>query len=208
MRLTQGVSCQFPCVVSEARAGALRLIKSDAKTPRGPRPGHNVPMRAFLPRPESGRVFTARQLVRNTDVTPAGRLRFDALARYLQLAAEDDLVDAGWSEPYGWLLRKITVTVREFPRLGGRVELHTFCSGTGPRWAERTTTVAGPEGDLVQATAVWAAISLATPPWPAPGRPPAQSRSWSARPSAARFPSRTWPARPGCPAAGTHARSP
>jgi len=120
-----------------------------------------VPMRAFLPRPETGRVFTARRLVRNTDVTPAGRLRFDALARYLQLAAEDDLADAGWDEPHGWLLRKIAVTVRGFPRLGTRVELATFCSGTGPRWAERTTTVAGPDGDLVQATAVWAAISLA-----------------------------------------------
>jgi Acyl-ACP thioesterase len=118
-------------------------------------------MRAFLPRPESGRVFTARQLVRNTDVTPSGRLRFDALARYLQLAAEDDLADAGWDEPYGWLLRKIAVTVRGFPRLGSQVSLDTFCSGTGPRWAERTTTVAGPEGDLVQATAVWAAVSLA-----------------------------------------------
>ena len=116
-------------------------------------------MRAFLPRPETGRVFTVRRLVRNTDVTPAGRLRFDALARYLQLAAEDDLADAGWDEPYGWLLRKIAVTVRAFPRLGRQVTLHTFCSGTGPRWAERTTTVAGPDGDMVQATAVWATLS-------------------------------------------------
>jgi acyl-ACP thioesterase len=163
-------------------------------------------MRAFMPRPETGRVFTVCQQVRNTDVTPSGRLRFDALARYLQLAAEDDLKDAGWDEPYGWLLRKIRVTVREFPRLGGRVELHTFCSGTGPRWAERTTTVTGPGGELVQSTAVWAAVSRAD------GRPlplgpefhriygaAAQGRTASVRLSLPRPPdtpeARAWPVR-------------
>src|SRR6266581_3445588 len=53
---------------------------------------------AFSPSPARGRVFTtAARVVRSTDVTPAGRLRFDALARYLQEAAEDDLADAGWS---------------------------------------------------------------------------------------------------------------
>ena len=50
----------------------------------------------FLPDPAHGRVFTTARAVRSTDVTPAGRLRFDALARYLQEAAEDDLAGAGW----------------------------------------------------------------------------------------------------------------
>jgi acyl-ACP thioesterase len=118
-------------------------------------------MRAFMSRPVAGRVFTTRRQVRSTDVTPAGRLRFDALARYLQEAAEDDLADAGWDEPYDWLVRKTAVTVHEFPRFGGHVWLHTFCSATGPRWAERTTTVTGPEGDLMQATAIWAALARA-----------------------------------------------
>ena len=53
-------------------------------------------------------------------MTPSGRLRFDALARYLQQAAEDDLVDAGWDEPYDWAVRKIAVAVREFPRFGSQ----------------------------------------------------------------------------------------
>jgi acyl-ACP thioesterase len=116
-------------------------------------------MRTFTARPAAGRVFTIRRQVRSTDVTPAGRLRFDALARYLQQAAEDDLADAGWDEPYDWLVRKTAVAVHEFPRFGSSVWLHTFCSATGPRWAERTTTVTGPEGDLLQATAVWAAVT-------------------------------------------------
>jgi len=91
-------------------------------------------MRVFMSRPPAGRVYTTRRRVRSTDVTPAGRLRFDSLARYLQQVAEDDLADAGWNEPYDWLVRKIAVNVREFPRFGSQVWLHTFCSATGPRW--------------------------------------------------------------------------
>jgi acyl-ACP thioesterase len=39
--------------------------------------------------------------------------------------------------------------------------VRTFCSASGPRWAERTTTLSGPSGDLVQARAVWVAITRA-----------------------------------------------
>jgi acyl-ACP thioesterase len=45
--------------------------------------------------------------------------------------------------------------------LGDAVTLGTFCTGTGPRWAERTTTLAGPAGELMQATAIWVAIGPA-----------------------------------------------
>lgn len=115
----------------------------------------------FLPDPAYGRLFTTTRVVRSTDVTPVGRLRFDALARYLQEAAEDDLASAGWNEPYGWLLRRCAVTVRGYPLRGEQVSLRTFCSATGPRWAERTTTLGGPDGDLIQARAVWVAITTA-----------------------------------------------
>jgi acyl-ACP thioesterase len=113
----------------------------------------------FLPDPASGRVFTTARTVRSTDVTPAGRLRFDALARYLQEAAEDDLAGTGWDAPYDWLLRRCAVSVRGYPVRGEQVGLRTYCSATGPRWAERTTTLAGRAGDLIQACAVWVAIT-------------------------------------------------
>jgi acyl-ACP thioesterase len=115
----------------------------------------------FAADPAGGRVFRTGRVVRSVDVTPAGRLRFDALARYLQQAAEDDLADAAWAEPYTWLVRRTSVAVRGYPAHRDRVQLRTFCSATGPRWAERTTTVAGPAGDLVQAVAVWVAIDAA-----------------------------------------------
>ena len=118
---------------------------------------------AFAADPAAGRVFTtAARLVRSTDVTPAGRLRFDALARYLQEAAEDDRAEAGLAEPYAWLVRRVAIAVHGYPAHRDRVTLRTFCSATGPRWAERTTTLTGPGGhDLIQATAVWAAVTRA-----------------------------------------------
>jgi acyl-ACP thioesterase len=87
----------------------------------------------FLPPPAAGRVFTAGYPIRRTDVTPGGRLRLDALARYLQDAAEDDVADSGLSEPYDWLVRRCALTIRGWPRMGQRLRLATFCSATGPR---------------------------------------------------------------------------
>jgi acyl-ACP thioesterase len=163
----------------------------------------------FRSEPEHGRVYAARRIVRSTDVTPSGRLRLDALARYLQTAAEDDLVDSGLDEPVAWIVRRCALAIRDLPAMGTRLTVRTFCSGTGPRWAERTTTLTGPEGPLVQATAVWAAVNLAD------GRPvtlsadfhriygpSAAGRSVSARLSHPRLPaggsspvSRPWPLR-------------
>ena len=116
------------------------------------------PLARFTASPAGGRVYLTSRTVRTTDVTAAGRLRLDAFARYLQDAAEDDVADTGWTAPYGWLLRRCAVSARGYPVLGDRVTLDTFCTGTGPRWAERTTTLAGPGGDLMQATAVWVAV--------------------------------------------------
>ena len=130
-------------------------------------------METFRSEPDRGRVYAARRIVRSTDVTPSGRLRLDALARYLQTAAEDDVVDSGLAEPVVWLVRRCEFAIRALPAMGTRLSVRTFCSGIGPRWAERTTTLAGPDGPLVQATAVWAAVR------PADGRPVALSAEFS-----------------------------
>jgi acyl-ACP thioesterase len=61
-----------------------------------------------------------------------------------------------------WLVRRCELRITELPGMGERISVRTFCSGTGPRWAERTTTVARADGQqLVQATAVWAAVGRA-----------------------------------------------
>ena len=87
----------------------------------------------FLPPPAAGRVFTAGYPIRRTDVTPGGRLRLDALARFVQDVAEDDVADSGLAEPYGWLVRRCALTIRGYPRGGQQLRLATFCSATGPR---------------------------------------------------------------------------
>jgi acyl-ACP thioesterase len=161
---------------------------------------------AFVPDPARGRTYAAKRLVRSTDVTQAGRLRLDSLARYLQAVAEDDLADSGLLAPAVWLVRRCEVIVRGFPQMGERITLRTFCSGTGPRWAERTTTVAGAAGDLLQATALWAAVDRATGRPVAPGEAflrvygeSAQGKAASARLSHSRptgtEPGRPWPLR-------------
>jgi acyl-ACP thioesterase len=112
----------------------------------------------FLPLPGNGRAFTAEVQVRLGDSTPAGRARFDAMARYLQDVAEDDANDAGWPKSIGWLLRRCAFNVRQFPGLGERLTLVTFCSASASKWAERTTTMTGDAGCSVQASAIWIAV--------------------------------------------------
>jgi acyl-ACP thioesterase len=128
----------------------------------GPGPASGRGGAPFRPGPAAGREYVSRRLVRSTDVTPSGRLRLDSLARYLQWAAEDDVADSGLSEPVVWLVRRCELNLAALPVMGERLSVRTFCSGTGPRWAERTTTVSGADGqDYVQATAVWAAVGRA-----------------------------------------------
>ena len=106
----------------------METVPSDAAAP---------PPDGFLPLPETGRVFTGGYPIRRTDVNPGGRLRFDALARYLQDVAEDDIAETDLREPYDWLARRYSFTIRGYPQHGQRLRLATFCSATGPRWAER-----------------------------------------------------------------------
>lgn len=116
----------------------------------------------FTPLPARGRVYTSGRRVRLGDSSPAGRLRFDAMARFLQDVAEDDAEDARWPAATGWLLRRCAISVAQFPIRTERLELHTFCSATAARWAERTTTIRGERGGLLQARAIWVAVDVTT----------------------------------------------
>jgi len=116
----------------------------------------------YLPLPAHGRTFAAERQVRLGDSAPNRRLRFDAIARYLQDVAEDDADDARWPRSIGWLLRRCSVNVRQFPTLGERLRLVTFCSASAQKWAERTTTITGDAGGSLQASAIWIAVDIAS----------------------------------------------
>ena len=74
----------------------------------------------------------------STAATSAAR---GASARFLQDVATDDADDAGLSELEGVWVRAALATSRStaLPSFHDTVELATFCSGVGPRWAERRT---------------------------------------------------------------------
>jgi acyl-ACP thioesterase len=112
--------------------------------------------------PSTGRVHWGSSRVRLGDARPGGRARFDALARLLQDVAEEDARTAGLPGRVGWMVRRTHLSVRRFPRLGEELELATFCSATGSRWAERTTVVVGEHGAKAAARAVWVALDPTT----------------------------------------------
>src|SRR5436309_8391132 len=92
--------------------------------------------------PEGGRVF--RQEVRPglADCSPTGRIRLDALARWLQDLAYADVEQAGVADRAVWVVRRARMRVDRFPRFGEEFKLMTFCSGLGRMWAERRSTIA------------------------------------------------------------------
>lgn len=116
----------------------------------------------LVPLPERGRVFEGTASAGLGDVSPAGRARLDTLARWLQDVAFDDIRDAELAETGVWVVRKMRMVVRRFPVLREAVRLRTFCSGTGPRWAERRTVVTGADGADVDAVALWVHLDPAT----------------------------------------------
>src|SRR4051794_26675844 len=108
----------------------------------------------LVPASEAGRVFCHRATVALGDVSPAGRARLDAIARWLQDAAWADWIDAGLDDGGVWIVRRLHLCIDAFPRFGDALAVDTFCSGTGRLWAERRSTVRGAGGrPLLEAVA-------------------------------------------------------
>jgi acyl-ACP thioesterase len=112
------------------------------------------------------RTFSERRRVYLGDATMSGRLRLDAFARYLQDVATDDVEDAHLADDTGWILRRMELVVHRLPTIYEDVELTTWCSGVGGRWAERSTSLADTRevagGVCITATAVWVHIRIET----------------------------------------------
>jgi acyl-ACP thioesterase len=110
----------------------------------------------LVPQPASGRVFRGRRRVRLSDVDVRNLLRLDAIGRYLQDVATDDVDDAGWSAgDGGWVVRRTSYEVVA-PVVGDEtVELATWCAGIGASAALRRTSIAGSGGGRVETETVW-----------------------------------------------------
>jgi acyl-ACP thioesterase len=114
----------------------------------------------LVPLPESGRRFTGERPVRVADVSPRGRMRLDAIVRYLQDVSTDDTADAALEDADGWVVRRTVVEVERFPIMRERLALTTWCSGTGSHWAERRIQVIGDRGGRVETATTWVHLDL------------------------------------------------
>ena len=109
-----------------------------------------------IPVPSQGRTFSATCRVRLSDVDRHGRVRLDALARFLQDVAIDDVQETGWGMPeHLWFLRRIRIDMLE-PFLEDReLELVTWCSGLAAIAAGRRWSLRGDGGGSAEVDSVW-----------------------------------------------------
>ena len=98
------------------------------------------------------------------DTSPTGRVRLDTIARWAQDVAYADVEDAGLTDRAAWVVRRTRLCVERFPFFREPVEAITFCSGLGKMWAERRTTLTGPEA-RIEAVGLWVHLD------PSSGRP-------------------------------------
>lgn len=109
-----------------------------------------------IPVPTRGRTFSARYRIRLSDTGTDGRLRLDAITRYLQDAATEDVVETGWGAPeHLWVVRRLRIDVVT-PALEDReVEIVTWSSGHSGVAAARRWSLSGDAGASIQVDSVW-----------------------------------------------------
>jgi acyl-ACP thioesterase len=104
----------------------------------------------------TGRRFTAQRPIRLADTDAGGRVRLDAVARYLQDVAADDVLDAGWTpDEHIWVVRRTVLDVVQPLHDDTAVELVTWCGGTSGSAALRCTSVNGDHGGRIDAEMTW-----------------------------------------------------
>lgn len=102
------------------------------------------------------RRFRTEKTVGLSDVDASGRLRLDVVARFLQDAASEDVIDVG-RPPNGqvWVVRRTELEVVQPFADDLRVELETWASGTAPTAAARRYTLRGSSGGHIEAESIW-----------------------------------------------------
>ncbi len=122
----------------------------------------------FADPPAGARIFTEPMRPSLGDCAPAGRIRLDGLARWLQDVAYADVEDAGLAAHAYWVLRRTRIVVSRWPQFAEWFTVRTFCTGLGRMWAERRTTIcpqsdgAPPAAPVVEAAAIWVHLDAAS----------------------------------------------
>jgi acyl-ACP thioesterase len=109
-----------------------------------------------VPIPASGRTFRTRYRIRLSDMDATGRLRLDAIARFLQDAATDDVEETGWGAPeHLWVIRAVRIDVLE-PLVEDRaVDVVTWGSSFSALAAGRRWSLLGDAGGSIEVDSTW-----------------------------------------------------
>jgi acyl-ACP thioesterase len=111
------------------------------------------------------RRFTARRRISLSDTGAEGRLRLDAVARYLQDVASEDWLDAGFDhDSHVWVVRRTELTLHEAFRPEDAIELVTWCSGIAASSAARRYSIHGDNGGHIEAESIWIHLDHALRP--------------------------------------------
>jgi acyl-ACP thioesterase len=108
------------------------------------------------------RVVTVERHVGLADVGPDARLRLDGLARIVQDVSDEDAATAVVDGMGVWILRRLVMRIEHTPRFRADLVATTWCSGVGPRWAERTSQLRAGDRLCVDAVAIWVHTDPAT----------------------------------------------
>jgi len=94
--------------------------------------------------------------IRLSDADATGRLRLDAVARYLQDAAIDDVEETDWGAPeHLWVLRAVRIDVVEPFLADSVVEIVTWGSSFSALAAGRRWMVSGDAGGAIEVDSTW-----------------------------------------------------
>ncbi|HLE99710.1 MAG TPA: acyl-ACP thioesterase domain-containing protein [Gaiellaceae bacterium] len=113
-------------------------------------------MEPLVPLPSSGRIFRTAARIRLSDMDATGRLRLDAVARYLQDAATDDVEETGWGAPeHLWVIRSVRIDVVAPCLDDSQLEISTWGSGFSALAAGRRWSLEGDRGGRIEVDSVW-----------------------------------------------------
>jgi acyl-ACP thioesterase len=110
----------------------------------------------LVPHPPSGRTFRTTYRIRLSDTDATGRLRLDAVARYLQDAATDDVSETGWGAPeHLWVLRSVRIDIAK-PFLDDEAAaIVTWGSSFSSLAAGRRWSLSGDAGGSIEVDSTW-----------------------------------------------------
>jgi acyl-ACP thioesterase len=110
----------------------------------------------LVPIPATGRTFRVTYKIRLADADATGRLRLDAVARFLQDAAIDDVEETGWGAPeHLWVLRSVRIDVLEPSLADQTVSIVTWGSSFSALAAGRRWSLVGDGGGAIEVDSTW-----------------------------------------------------